>query len=168
MELEIVQKRENPLLKRVEVRFRVSHPNASSPKRDELRQELAKALHATKDIVILNFLRSDFGRNASRGYAKVYKAKEDALRIERKHILVRNGLLAAEVKAEKAPAPKPPHVKEAPKPPEKTPVKAEKAEKPEKETKPAPEKKEEKPAPKAEKKVEPKKAEPKKPTKETK
>ncbi|HEY5539053.1 MAG TPA: hypothetical protein VIL58_05895 [Thermoplasmata archaeon] len=165
MELEIMQRRENPLLKRVEVRFRVSHPNASSPRREELRQELAKELHAAKDIVILDFLRSDFGRSTSRGYAKVYKAKEDALRIERKHILVRNGLLAAEVKAEKAPAPKPaPRAREvAPKPAEKAPPKAEKAEKPEKEAKPGAEKKEEKPAAKAEKK-----AEPKKPAKEAK
>ncbi len=164
MEIEIVHRRENPLLKRVEVRFSVSHPKASTPPRDELRKALATALHATKDIVILDHTRSEFGRFVSRGYAKVYKAKEDALRIERKHILVRNALLQAEVKKEKpkvkpAPAPRPaaPAKEAAPKTAEKAPA-------PAKEDKPAAEKKEEKAAPaKAEKK-----AEAKKPAKEAK
>src|SRR2546428_5802266 len=163
MELEIVAKRENPFLKRTEVRFRVTHPAAVSPGRAALREELAKVLHATRDFVIVDFSRSEFGRAASRGYAKVYKSKEDALKVERKHILVRNGLLAAEVKAAKAPTPNatPPPRKEAAKPAEKpaAPAKEEKpagkeekkGEKPEgkppaekKEGKPAPEKKDEK------------------------
>ena len=152
MELEIVAKRDNPLLKRTEVRFRVTHPSEPSPQRGALRDQLAKALHATRDIVIVDFSRSEFGRSASRGYAKVYKSKEDALRVERKHILVRNGLLEAEKKEEKPKEPRapPPKREEAPKPAEKpaAPPKEEKpAAKEEKkaEGKPAAEKKEAKP-----------------------
>ena len=173
MELEIVGKRENVLLKRTEVRFRVAHPREQTPKRGDLRQELAKALNATRDIVVVDFLRSEFGRSASRGYAKVYKSKEDALRVERKHILVRNGLVAAEVKEKKEAPPKPvkpPRKEEAPKPAEKAPAKEEapkaapekrEGKAPEKKgEKPAAEKREEKPAPakKDEKKPEAKKA----------
>ncbi len=158
MELEIVGKRENALLKRTEVRFRVAHPGEQTPKRGDLRQELAKALHATRDIVVVDFVRSEFGRSGSQGYAKVYKSKEDALHTERKHILVRNGLVAAEVKEKKEAPPKPAkpaRKEEAPKPAEKAPAKEEvpkaaekKAEKPaaekKEEGKPAPAKKEEK------------------------
>ena len=155
MELEIVGKRENVLLKRTEVRFRVAHPGEQTPKRGDLRQELAKALHATRDIVVVDFLRSEFGRSVSQGYAKVYKSKEDALHAERKHILVRNGLVAAEVKEKKEAPPKPvkpARKEEAPKPVEKAPAKEEKpAEK--KETKPAAEKKEAKGAEKKEEKA---------------
>jgi len=138
MELEILTRRDNPLLKRTEVRFRVAHPKEGSPKREALREQLAKTLNATRDIVVVDFARSEFGRSTSQGYAKVYKSKEDALHTERKHILVRNGLLAAEVKEAKVRAAKPPPPKrEAAKPAEK----------------PAPPK-EEKPAAKEEKKPE--------------
>ena len=172
MELEIVAKRDNVLLKRTEVRFRVAHPREQTPKRGDLRAELAKALHATRDIVVVDSVVSEFGRSASRGYAKVYKSKEDALRAERKHILVRNGLIAAEVREKKAARPKPEkpaRKEEAPKPAEKAPAKEEapkaapekkEAKAPEKKAeKPAAEKKEEKPAPakKEEKKPEAKK-----------
>ena len=159
MELEIVAKRENPFLKRTEVRFRVTHPAAVSPGRAALREELAKALHATRDIVIVDFARSEFGRAASRGYAKVYKSKEDALKVERKHILVRNGLLAAEKREEKVKAPKPappPRKDAAPKPAAEKPAAPAKEEKPagkeerKAEGKPSAEKKEGKPAEKKE------------------
>ena len=133
MEVEIVAKRENPFLKRTEVRFRVTHPAAVSPGRAALREELAKVLHATRDFVIVDFSRSEFGRAASRGYAKVYKSKEDALKVERKHILVRNGLLAAEKREEKVKAPKPappPRKDAAPKPAAEKPAAPAKEEKP--------------------------------------
>ena len=161
MEVEIVTKRENPFLNRTEVRFRVTHPAAVSPGRAALREELAKVLHATRDIVIVDFSRSEFGRAASRGYAKVYKSKEDALKVERKHILVRNGLLAAEKREEKVKAPKPappPRKDAAPKPAAEKPAAPAKEEKPagkeekKAEGKPAAEKKEGKPAEKKEEK----------------
>jgi len=158
MELEILTRRDNPLLKRTEVRFRVAHPKEGSPKREALREQLAKTLNATRDIVVVDFARSEFGRSTSQGYAKVYKSKEDALHTERKHILVRNGLLAAEVKEAKVRAAKPPPPKreaakpaEKPAPPKEEKPAAKEEKKPEakapadkKEGKPAAEKKEEK------------------------
>jgi small subunit ribosomal protein S24e len=140
MELEILARRDNPLLKRTEVRFVVVHGKEPSPPRAALREALARTLNATRDIVVVEFARPEFGRSTSKGYAKVYKSKEDALRTERKHILVRNGLLAAEVKAEKVRAPKP------------TPPRREAAAKPAE--KPAAPAKEEKPTGKEEKKPE--------------
>lgn len=170
MEIEVVGKRENPLLKRMEVRFRVAHPNEQTPKRGDLRQALANVLHVTRDIVIVDSFQSEFGRSASRGYAKVYKSKEDAMKVERKHILVRNGLIAAEVKEKKEAPPKPAKIprKEAPKAAEAAPVKEEapkaapekkegKAPAEKKGEKPAAEKEEAKPAKKDEKKPEGKK-----------
>ena len=131
MEVEVVAKRENPFLKRTEVQFKVSHPNEVTPGRAALREALAKVLHATRDIVVVDFSRSEFGRAASRGYAKVYKSKEDALKVERKHILVRNGLREAEKKAEKPKEPKPaPPKREAPKPAAEKPAAPAKEEKP--------------------------------------
>ena len=174
MEVEITSKRENQLLKRVEIKFQATHPNEATPNRDNLRQEIAKSLSAKKEHVILDWVRSDFGRTRTVGYAKVYKSKEDALRIERKPILVRMGLVAAEVrekKEKKAPpakeAPKAAEAKPAEKPAAKEEAKpAKKEEAPKPAAKPAEKPKEEKPAHvEKPKKVEGEKHEAKKPAK---
>lgn len=173
MEIEIVRRRENPLLKRVEVAFKAVHRREPTPPRDVLRTELARALKATKDVVVLDRARSLFGRFETAGYAKVYKSKDVAAAIERRHVLVRNKLLAAEAKpAGAAPAAKPEKPAAPPAPKKEAPKEEPKPEKPAKAEKAAPkeekreEKKEErKPPAKAEKpdakKPEAKKAEPK-------
>src|SRR5881396_346993 len=140
MQLEVLQRKENPLLKRVEVTFKATHKAEPTPTRDALRAFLAKELKATKDIVVIDFQASTFGRYETVGAAKVYKTKEEALAVERKHILVRNKLIEPEVKKEAAPKPE-------------KPAAAPKAEKPEK---PAAPKAEAKPEPKPEKGAPPK------------
>src|SRR5712691_13107417 len=172
MQLEVIQRKENPLLKRTEVSFKAIHKAEPTPTRDALRAFLAKELKATKDIVVIDSQASTFGRYETVGYAKVYKTKEEALAVERKHILVRNKLIEPEVKKEAAPKPEKP----APTPRAEKPAAAPKPEMPKPEAKPepkaerAPAKEEKKPAPKDEKKPaekkeekkEEKKAEPKK------
>src|SRR6266699_2463436 len=152
MQLEVLQRKENPLLKRIEVTFKATHKAEPTPTRDALRAFLAKELKATKDIVVIDFQASTFGRYETVGEAKVYKSKEEALAVERKHILVRNKLIEPEVKKEAAPKPEKP----APVP------RAEKAEKKpaaREEKKPAEKKEEKKDEKKAEKKPEGKKKE---------
>jgi len=178
MELEVVQRKENPLLKRTEVSFKAIHKAEPTPTRDALRAFLARELKATKDIVVIDSQASTFGRYETVGYAKVYKTKEEALAVERKHILVRNKLIEPEVKEKKAAAPKPekpapraekaekpaaPPKAEAPKPEAKPEAKAEpKPEKPAAKEEKKPAKEEKKPAEKKEAPKEEKKAEPKK------
>src|SRR2546426_9394166 len=108
MQLEVLKKTENPLLKRVEVTFKAIHKAEPTPTRDALRAFLAKELNATKDIVVIDSQASTFGRYETVGYAKVYKTKEQALVVERKHILIRNKLIEPEVKKEAAPKPEKP------------------------------------------------------------
>ncbi len=160
MQLEVLQRKENPLLKRVEVTFKAVHKAEPTPTRDALRAFLAKELKATKDILVIDSQTSTFGRYETVGYAKIYKSKEEALAVERKHILVRNRLIEPEVK-EKEGAPKP--VKPAPPPKAEKPAAAPKAEPPKAEHKPEakakPEARHEKPAVKEEKKAAEKKEE---------
>ncbi len=164
MQLEVLQRKENPLLKRVEVTFKAIHKAEPTPTRDALRAFLAKELNATKDIVVIDSQASTFGRYETFGQAKVYKSREQALAVERKHILVRNKLIEPEVKAKEA-APKPEKPVAAPK--VEKPAAAPKPEAPKGEPKPeakaekARAKEEKKPAEKKEEKKEEKKAEPK-------
>ena len=145
MELQVVAKKENPLLKRVEITFKAVHKAEATPTRDAIRSELAKQLKAPKEAVVVDRSESSFGRYETRGYAKLYRSKDDALAIERSHILVRNKLKEAEVKEKKEG-----EKVAAPAKPEKPAAKAEaKPEAPKAEAKPA--HLEEKPASKEEK-----------------
>ena len=102
MEIEIEGKRENLLLNRVEVDFKLAHGAEPTPKRDQVREELAKLMKVTKDRVVVDHMESSFGKGETTGYAKVYKTKEDALKVESDYILVRNGLAQKKVKQEAA------------------------------------------------------------------
>jgi len=110
MEIEIVAKKENELLDRVEVKFKASHPKEGTPQRDAIREKLSSMLKAPKERVIVDAMDSEFGKMETVGYAKVYKTKDAAMKYEREHVLVRNKL-KEKVKVEKkkaaAPPPKP-------------------------------------------------------------
>lgn len=92
MEVEIQSDRENALLSRREVRFVVHHEAEATPTREVVREGLEKALKLKEEVLVLDHLRSEFGRSRSKGYAKVYGSMDDARRMERRHILRRNGL----------------------------------------------------------------------------
>jgi len=93
MELKIIEKKENPLLHRIEVRFEVAHPKSKTPTRDEVRSLLAANLNAEKDRVILDSMETPFGAAITRGFAKIYDDVENAKKIEPEYILIRNKLI---------------------------------------------------------------------------
>ena len=143
MDIVVVSKRDNVLLGRMEVQFRIVHAKEKTPDRESVREKLAAILNEKKDTVVIDSMKSQFGKPESLGYAKIYKTKEKAMRVERDRTLIRNKFKERKAKAEKG--------KEAA-PKEKAAPKAEapKTEAP-KEKAPAP-KAEEKPAAKPEKK----------------
>ncbi len=99
MEIDVLSKEENKLLKRLEVRFVVSYDEGATPTREAVRDQLAKILRVKGAPLVLDHLVTEFGKREAKGYAKIYDSLEDAMKVERKHILERNKLL--EEKAEK-------------------------------------------------------------------
>ena len=100
MEIEIQDKRENTLLKRIEVKFVLHHPNSPTPKRDNVREELSKVMKVPKERVIIDSMNSSFGVHDTKGYAKIYPSKEEAMKVEREYLLKRNRLIEKEKKAD--------------------------------------------------------------------
>ena len=96
MDIEITNKKENQLLNRIEVEFTIEHPEEKTPTRDSVRAKLSDMLNAPKDTVIVDKMRSKFGRMTTVGYAKVYKDGDTAKSVERKHMLVRNKITKKE------------------------------------------------------------------------
>ncbi|UCE91471.1 MAG: 30S ribosomal protein S24e [Methanobacteriota archaeon] len=102
MDVEIVSKDENELLERTEVRFKATHVNEGTPRREEVRDKIASIMKAEKERVIVDSMQSEFGKTETHGYAKVYKTKDAARKYEREHILVRNKLKEKAAPAKKA------------------------------------------------------------------
>ena len=77
----------------------MGHGAESTPNRDSVRAELAKALKVPKDRVIIERMHAKFGVAKSVGEAATYQSKEAVDAVVREHILVRNGLREKKSKA---------------------------------------------------------------------
>ena len=115
MEIEFTETKDNPLLDRTEIKFKVAHPKEGTVSRDAIREKIASLAHSTKEKVVLDNMKSEFGLGQSRGYAKVYRTVEAAKKHERKHILIRNKIIEKESKKDAAAAQKKPAEAPAPK-----------------------------------------------------
>lgn len=92
MDIEISSRKENKLLNRTELELTVTHADSPTPKRDEVRELISKTLGTGKEGVVIDNMKSSFGSHQTRVFAKVYQDKDSALKIENKHILLRNKL----------------------------------------------------------------------------
>ncbi|MEW6593207.1 MAG: 30S ribosomal protein S24e, partial [Candidatus Hadarchaeota archaeon] len=82
MKVEILSKVDNPLLKRVELRFTVDHSGSPTPKRLEVRGELASQLGVPEDAVAIDNISSLHGQQTASGTARAYGSKEDMEAVE--------------------------------------------------------------------------------------
>ncbi len=96
MDMETIAQRDNPLMKRVELEFIIHHPGEKTPERDSVRALAADQIGAEKASTVIDHLDTEFGRAATKGYAKIYESQQAALEAEPDHLLERNNLVTAE------------------------------------------------------------------------
>jgi small subunit ribosomal protein S24e len=102
MEIDIIEEDENPMLHRTDVRFEMTHEEAT-PSRLSVRDSLAATLNKDSDEVVIHELDTKFGMRTTVGYAKVYDSPEYATDVEQDHMLERNKITAdGEGEAEEA------------------------------------------------------------------
>jgi small subunit ribosomal protein S24e len=89
MDIDIVDEDENPMLHRTDVRFEVTHEEAT-PSRLSVRDSLAAALNKDAEEVVIRKLDTKFGMRKTVGHAKVYESPEYARDVEQDHMLDRN------------------------------------------------------------------------------
>lgn len=77
------------MLHRTDVRFRVSHAEAT-PDRLAVRDSLAARLNKSADEVVVRRLDTKFGMRETIGEAKVYRGPDVAMDVEQEHMLARN------------------------------------------------------------------------------
>ncbi|MFB6235498.1 MAG: 30S ribosomal protein S24e [Halopenitus sp.] len=103
MDVDIISEDENPMLHRTDIRFEITHEEAT-PSRLSVRDSLAAALDKDSSEVVVHELDTKFGMRKTVGYAKAYDSPEDAQDVEQDHMLERNKIGAEEAEAEEADA----------------------------------------------------------------
>lgn len=95
-ELKIESITDNPLLKRKEVRYRISFKNTATPSRDTIKDLIARNTGSDKELVIVDRNTQETGKHEVVGYSKIYADKDSAMLYEPDYELFRNGLKAKE------------------------------------------------------------------------
>ncbi|PSP40246.1 30S ribosomal protein S24e [Halobacteriales archaeon QH_10_70_21] len=93
MDVEIIEEDENPMLHRTDVRFQLTHDEAT-PSRLSVRDSLAAKLNKDAGEVVVHELDTKYGMRKTVGYAKVYDSAEAAEDVEQEHMLERNKIAA--------------------------------------------------------------------------
>jgi small subunit ribosomal protein S24e len=93
MNVDIIKEEENPMLHRTDVRFEVTHEEAT-PSRLSARDSLAAKLNKDSTEVVVHELDTKFGMRTTVGYAKVYESSEHATDVEQDYMLERNKITA--------------------------------------------------------------------------
>jgi small subunit ribosomal protein S24e len=99
LEIQVIEEKNNPLLNRREVKFRIIHDDVT-PSRKSVVDRLAATMNSKRGMVIVDNIKTEFGKLESIGYAKIYESEERARQVERTHITERNTFEKAEAKPE--------------------------------------------------------------------
>jgi small subunit ribosomal protein S24e len=98
-ELKIESRRENKLLHRNEIRYRVTFTGKPTPSKSAIKELIAKNMGVNGELVILDSNIQETGKAEVIGYSKVYLDKDSAMLYEPDYELIRNGLKNKEEKA---------------------------------------------------------------------
>lgn len=89
MELELVSRRENSLLKRDELVFRVRF-RGGTPSRRELREMIARHLGKSPANIFIRRISTEYGKEEALVFVMAYHSRAMALMMEPKHIIRKN------------------------------------------------------------------------------
>jgi len=99
MKVEIISRKENPLLVRKEIVFEVQNP--STPSRMDARNEVAALLKVVPERIYILKLKTRSGTQKTVGRAHIYDTVERAQRVEEKYIIARNNPVKEEKEEKK-------------------------------------------------------------------
>ncbi len=89
MQIEVIKEEDNALLNRKELQIKIEH-DAATPARIEVKNKVAADLKTEPDTVIVDNMKTAFGKKETIAYVKIYESAEAARQIEGEHILKRN------------------------------------------------------------------------------
>ena len=90
--MEVLERRENKLLNRIEIDFRLTHDGKATPSRNNLIELLVKVEPGSKkEFVIVKKVNSRFGKALTTGVAHIYSS-DSGMQVEAKYLLGKHGI----------------------------------------------------------------------------
>ncbi len=93
MNIEILQNSNDMLLKRKDVRFKITQAGPT-PSRVEVKGKLAALLNTNEKLIVINKLKCSFGKQETIGYANIYENEERLKQIAREYMVKRDAVKA--------------------------------------------------------------------------
>jgi small subunit ribosomal protein S24e len=88
--IEIIEEKENDLINRLEIKFKLENQGKSSPNRMDLKKEIAAQKTVEEKLTIIRKVETHFGTSLITGLAHIYEDEETLKFYEPFHIRVRN------------------------------------------------------------------------------
>jgi len=101
MDIKILKDKNNSLLNRRELDFIVKY-EGSTPSRSDVRNKLAAMLNAPLELLVIQRIKTEYGMQESKGYAKLYADADRMKQVELEYVLKRNPAPGAETEEEEA------------------------------------------------------------------
>lgn len=90
VDINVLNKKANPLLHRTEIEFEIEHLGSGSPNRLEVREKLAAMMTAKSELTFIRSMKPRFGIPQVHGMAHIYDDEATAEKIEPTYIKIRN------------------------------------------------------------------------------
>ncbi len=90
MEITILEKIENPLLNRTEIKFECDYPTEGTPNILDVKHKLIALEDSSKDLLVVDSMKPSYGEAKAVGLAKVYDSVEKLNEIETEAVKVKN------------------------------------------------------------------------------
>lgn len=100
MDIEIIERKENPLLNRVEIKFECIYPEEGTPNIMDVKHKLVALEDASNDLLVVDSMKPSYGVATAVGVAKVYDSVEKLNEIEPQSVILKNEEPEVEVEEE--------------------------------------------------------------------
>ena len=101
MDIRILKDKNNALLNRRELDFVVKY-EGSTPSRNDVKNKLAAMLNAPLELLIVQRIKTEYGTQEAKGYAKLYEDVARMKGVELEYVLKRNEIPGAGTEGEEA------------------------------------------------------------------
>lgn len=92
MEIDIIERKENPMLYREELRVEILHQGEGTPPREAVRERLAAKLDRDMNVIVVRDLDTKFGTTCTVGDVRCYEDASYTFEIEKNHMLEKNNI----------------------------------------------------------------------------
>ena len=92
MKIKIVNKTENKLLERTEIKAEIDHQGEAVPTRDTVLARVAAEINKERNQVVLIKMEARFGIGISSALIHAYETTERAILVEKEHLLKRSSI----------------------------------------------------------------------------